>query len=379
MVIGQIGGADDVDVTLYGDLAQTGNVTLAGNMAFSGTGRRITGDFSNATVANRLMFQTSTVNGNTAIFAIPNGTSTTAAWAAINNSDPTNASFGSFGTDGTTSVRILSGLTGAGTYLPLTFYTGGSERVRVDTSGNVGIGTSSPGEKFVVLGNASVDIYKLRANTSVPSSTDAFIYRPADNTLGFGTASTEHMRIISNGNVAISPVGGLGNARLYVQGSSTSGSDYALYIDNTNGFGPFVFSVANNGTLDTGLQLGSPYNNTTANAANAHINSSGVLQRSTSSLRYKTDVQDASHGLQELLRLRSVTYAGKNDPEKTFGGFIAEEVHEAGLTEFVEYDKNDQPDALAYGNMVSLCVKAIQEQQAVIEQLTQRIAALEQA
>ena len=44
-----------------------------------------------------------------------------------------------------------------------------------------------------------------------------------------------------------------------------------------------------------------------------------------------------------------------------FGGLIAEDVHDAGLTEFVQYDKDNQPDALAYGNMVALCVKSIQE------------------
>jgi len=40
---------------------------------------------------------------------------------------------------------------------------------------------------------------------------------------------------------------------------------------------------------------------------------------------------------------------------------IAEEVHSAGLPEFVEYDGEGRPDALHYGNMVALCVKAIQE------------------
>jgi len=190
-------------------------------------------------------------------------------------------------------------------------------------------------------------------------------------------SAVERMRIATAGNVSISPSGGLNNAQLYVQGSSTSGSDYALYLANSDGFGPFVLSVANNGTLNTGLQSGAPYNNTTANAANAHISTGGILQRSTSSLRYKTDVQDALHGLQDLLCIRSVTYKGKNDAKKTFGGFIAEEVHDAGLTEFVEYDKDGLPDALAYGNMVALCVKAIQEQQAMIESLAARITDLE--
>ena len=78
-----------------------------------------------------------------------------------------------------------------------------------------------------------------------------------------------------------------------------------------------------------------------------------------------------------MLELRSVTYRGNNDGDTVFGGLIAEEVHDAGLTEFVKYNDENQPDELAYGNMVSLCIKAIQEQQQTITALEARIAALE--
>ena len=77
--------------------------------------------------------------------------------------------------------------------------------------------------------------------------------------------------------------------------------------------------------------------------------------------RYKNTINDATHGLTELLKLRPVTYKGNNDGDTLFGGLIAEEVHDAGLTEFVTYNDDNEPDALAYGNMVSLCIKAIQE------------------
>jgi hypothetical protein len=119
------------------------------------------------------------------------------------------------------------------------------------------------------------------------------------------------------------------------------------------------------------------YSNTTGSAANVHVSSTGWMYRSTSSLRYKNTVNDAAHGLTELLALRSVTYKGNNDGDTVFGGLIAEEVHDAGLTEFVQYDDDGQPDALAYGNMVSLCIKAIQEQQATITALEARITTLE--
>ena len=85
--------------------------SLAGNLSFTGTGNRITGDFSNATEANRVALQSSTTNGNTIIPLYPNGTGTLAGL-----STPT---------------------------VPMVFNTNGSERMRIDTSGNVGIGASS--------------------------------------------------------------------------------------------------------------------------------------------------------------------------------------------------------------------------------------------
>jgi hypothetical protein len=141
------------------NFATTGSVTSAGssnsgNLTFTGTGNRITGNFSNATAANRVAFQTSTVNGSTQVNLIPNGTSTDARlFAYANSADLSNSSFASFGVTTTSEVRTTSGISGTGTYLPMTFYTGGSERVRIDTSGNVGIGTSSPASKFNVSGS----------------------------------------------------------------------------------------------------------------------------------------------------------------------------------------------------------------------------------
>jgi hypothetical protein len=109
-------------------------VGVTGNLTFTGTGNRITGDFSNGTVASRAMFQTSTTNGATNVSAIPNGTSVVASIACFDNSDTTNAAFGQLRIQNATDVRINSSITGTGTYLPMTFYTGGSESLRLSAT-----------------------------------------------------------------------------------------------------------------------------------------------------------------------------------------------------------------------------------------------------
>ena len=113
------------------------------------------------------------------------------------------------------------------------------------------------------------------------------------------------------------------------------------------------------------------YNNTYGNAANMFISSDGAMGRSTSSLKYKKNVLDYTKGLAEVMQLRPVSYTSKNPREEgqTFAGLIAEEVHELGLTEFVQYAEDGTPDALAYQNMIALLTKAIQELKAEIDAL----------
>jgi len=119
----------------------TGSISNSGNTTNTGTGSRFLADFTNATITNRLAFQTSTTNSTTGIYALPNGTSTAASWQATNAADPTNASKILIATNGSTDVQLVSGINGTGTYLPLSFYTNGSGQFAINTSGAWGIGS----------------------------------------------------------------------------------------------------------------------------------------------------------------------------------------------------------------------------------------------
>lgn len=117
------------------------SLSTSGNLTFTSTSNRILGDFTNATIASRVAFQTSTTDGNTVIGVLPNGTATGAAIQVYNNSTPTNSSLGSWEVS-STAVTIASSIRGSGTYLPLSFNVNGAEVARFLTTGAVSFGSS---------------------------------------------------------------------------------------------------------------------------------------------------------------------------------------------------------------------------------------------
>jgi hypothetical protein len=309
----------------------------------------------------------------------------------------------------------------------LTFQTNGTTTaITVDTSQNVGIGTTSPssrlhtytasgGNKLTVEANAASQqaVVSLVTNATTPGQCQLYMgksgattngqvgYDPNSDYMYFYSNNTERMRIDSSGNLLVGLTSAISGFSKTIQIQDSSSSALCTSITGANARNWFtgcnssgLYGVYDSTAGAYRLQIGTTgrvyiqnaYTETTGNSANLFVDTDGRLIRSTSSLKYKQNVQDATHGLTDLLKLRSVTYQGKSesDDDKTFGGLIAEEVHDAGLTEFVQYAEDGSPDALAYGNMVSLCVKSIQELKAINDQqaetinaLTARIVALE--
>ena len=290
------------------------------------------------------------------------------------------------------------------------FGTNATERMRIDSSGRVAIGaTSANGLLTLATANsntprinlqhptndadATIDTYYdgsgtyLTIGTNVYQASNAALtkfdsakgagltYYDSSGLIVFfngagGSSIAERMRIDNSGSVAIGTSSTASADRLTLKGSTSDNTTNFLIRNSSD---TTLFQIDNNGLLKSVPTN----NNITGSSANMVVFSDGQFARSTSSLRYKNTVNDATHGLTELLTLRPVTYKGNNDGDTIFGGLIAEEVHGAGLTEFVTYNDDDEPDALAYGNMVSLCIKAIQELKTELDSAKARITALE--
>jgi hypothetical protein len=121
-----------------------------------------------------------------------------------------------------------SGLSGA---LRVYDVTANAERMRIDASGNVGIGTNAPDALLSVNGAASFGDGSA-ASPSIANFGDlnTGLFFPAADTVAVSTAGTERLRVDSSGNVGIgtsSP-----DESLSIAGTSASGNK--VYIRNTN-------------------------------------------------------------------------------------------------------------------------------------------------
>jgi hypothetical protein len=169
-----------------------------------------------------------------------------------------------------------------------------------------------------------------------------------------------------------------GGFKILINSQASGGLAERVSVISNGNFGINISVPTEKLHVSGNARITGAYDETTGSAANVFVTSDGVLQRSTSSIKYKSDVEDYTKGLNEVMKLRPVTYKSINsNSDKIYAGFIAEELADLKLTELYENNDYGEPDAISYAYMVTLLTKAIQEQQAQIEALKQRLLILE--
>jgi hypothetical protein len=187
------------------------------------------------------------------------------------------------------------------------FKTAGTERLRIDSSGNVGIGTSSP--TFSAGGGlnvANATFATMRARGGASTGVDfaqgndgkGYVYVRDNADLIFGTNNTERMRIDSSGNVGIgttSPTRTLDVSR--------AGSTILANFKNTGGATSFI-TLGNTSSTADQIRVGSngtAFTVSTNYAERMRIDSSGNVGIGTSSPTYKLNVLSAA-GVQNIFQ-----------------------------------------------------------------------------
>jgi hypothetical protein len=118
----------------------------------------------------------------------------------------------------------------------------------------------------------------------------------------------------------------------------------------------------------------------------ASINNNGTIIRTSSSERYKQDIEGLSVDYDDLLslepkRFRLKEEVAESEDARYYAGFIAEEIDQTSLKDFVAYrtmeDGSVVPDGVYYGELTAALLKAIKHQDTLIKSLTERVTILE--
>jgi hypothetical protein len=257
---------------------------------------------------------------------------------------------------------------------------GGADGLTITTGGNLGIGTSSPVEKLDVGGNCRI------SSGSSFYWGDATSQIVADNggAMRFltGTAA-ERARITSGGNFIVG--GTSSSGRFSVFGTAVSSIELAI---DTNASSARIQSYSSSplflNPLGNEVRVGGE---TDQGAYNLQCNGTGVWGAGAyvngSDARLKDNIQPLDSGLDVVNAMRPVTFQYKQNYSKDQSvqpGFIAQELQEAMagkayLDGVVQEGTNHLN--VAYQNIIPILVKAIQEQQVMINELMAKVTALE--
>ena len=250
----------------------------------------------------------------------------------------------------------------------------GAEAMRLNASGNVGIGTSSPSDKLSVSDGTATFQFKPLGGSSI-----GYMGMRTNHALGFTTNDTERMRIDSSGNVGIGTSGPSG--KLDVRGATGTTAIINSYNDSSSGNVASVFSNLQSNANSTSSYH---YAGVTQGVNIWYLYGNGTSSWS-SDQRLKKNIESTRDGyLDDLCQLRVVKYNWHTDADDKPRelGLIAQEVEAVfpGLVEEALQDIDDtgiRYKVLKGSVLPYMLLKALQEANAKIEALTARVAQLE--
>ena len=315
-----------------------------------------------------------------------------------------NGTTGISGVDGSASAPALQG-TDSNTGInfgsdTVNINTGGVTRATVDSSGNVGIGTTSPEDSLHIKSG------KLRIENAIVSNNDSTI--SYDNQDFIIDVDPNNVRGSSTFQVKIDAVAGLtidDNRRV---GIGTTSPSAKIHADNGGSGNVAFLKHASSGIAVTLVLQNNRATGSLAGEQISFLDDSGTqrgkITNTTSSTTYATSSDYRlkenevliSDGIERVKQLKPYKFNWKHIPNKTVDGFFAHEVENLvedcvdGIKDKVvtqeDHNKGDYTDKeigteihqmMDHSKLVPLLTAALQEAVAKIEVLETKVAALE--
>jgi len=260
------------------------------------------------------------------------------------------------------------------------------ERARIDSSGNLLVGSataSASGLLSVAVGNATGGSVKAQDTDGAvvemqASGSTTYLYSITNHPLTFGTNNTERARIDSSGNLLVGTTSNTNTSKIFVLATS-SGAAFACqgYSGDVSATAA-LFGKFDNDTTTSQIFLRFTVNNNSAGSGQINANGANAAAFGTySDARLKKNVVDLPPQLDSIMALRPVEF----DYIESEGGghqisFIAQEF-ETVYPDAVGEREDGMKTLTGWGKTEARLVKAIQEQQEIINDLRARVAQLE--